>query len=112
MDHGNLWDAIPGAAAAAAEVEEEFTDLLRRDAFRVERIVSRGHASPPGFWYDQEGHEWVMVVQGRAGLEIEGEPEVRELGPGDWVDIPARTRHRVAWTQVDPPTLWLAIHYG
>lgn len=111
MDHGNLWEAIPEISAAGVEVEEEFKDLLRRDAFRIERIVSRGHASPPGFWYDQEQHEWVMVVEGRAGLEIEGEAEVRELGPGDWVDIPARARHRVAWTQDDPPTVWLAIHY-
>ncbi len=111
MDRGNLWDAIPETAAADAEAEEEFIDLMRRDAFRIERIVSRGHSSPPGFWYDQEQHEWVMVVQGRAGLEIEGEPCIRELTAGDWIDIPARTRHRVAWTQDEPATIWLAIHY-
>jgi cupin 2 domain-containing protein len=111
MEHGRLFEAIREVLPADAEPEEEFTDLLRRDAFRIERIVSRGHASPPDFWYDQDQHEWVMVVQGRAGLRIEGEDETRELGPGDWVDVPARVRHRVEWTQEDPPTVWLAIHY-
>ena len=33
---------------------------------KIERIVSRGHASPEDFWYDQEENEWVMVVKGTA----------------------------------------------
>jgi cupin 2 domain-containing protein len=33
--------------------EESFLDLLQGKDFRVERIVSRGHRSPDGFWYDQ-----------------------------------------------------------
>lgn len=105
MERGRLFDAIPDEAP-----EELCQDLLTRDAFRIERIVSFGQASPAGFWYDQTHHEWVLLVRGRAGLEIEGEP-VRELGPGDWIDIPARVRHRVAWTSADEPTIWLAVHY-
>ncbi len=102
----NLFTAMPETST-----EEIFDDLLRRDGLRIERIVSYGQASPPGFWYDQETSEWVLVLRGRAGLEIRGREGVLELGPGDHLDIPARTEHRVAWTAADEPTVWLAVHY-
>ena len=70
-----------------------------------------GQASPPGFWYDQPQDEWVIVLRGAAGLLVEGEPEQR-LGPGDFVFLPARKRHRVTWTGPDEPTVWLAVHFG
>ncbi|HNX20708.1 MAG TPA: cupin, partial [Acidobacteriota bacterium] len=41
-------------------------------AARVERIVSTGQASPPGFWYDQERDEWVALLSGAATLLFEG----------------------------------------
>ena len=34
----------------------------------------------------------------------------RALAPGDWAVIPARCRHRVAWTDPAGETLWLAVH--
>ncbi len=83
--------------------------LLRGDGIRMERIVSHGHASPDGFWYDQNEAEWVLVMQGRARLTIEGEAEDRELGPGDSLFLPAQCRHRVSWTEPGKPTVWLAI---
>jgi cupin 2 domain-containing protein len=95
---------IPGA-------EEIFERLAGRDGVTVERIVSHGHHSPEGFWYDQEQSEWVMVLQGRAVLEIEGRDEPLHLEPGDWVDLPAHCRHRVASTDHRQPTVWLAVHY-
>jgi cupin 2 domain-containing protein len=107
MERGNLFEGLPEGAP-----EELFTPLLRRRHFEVERIVSYGQASPEGFWYDQERHEWVMVIEGRAGLEIEGEPGILELGPGDHLDIPAHKKHRVAWTAADRRTVWLAVHYN
>ena len=76
---------------------------------RIERIVSRGHASPDGFWYDQESSEWVLLVAGAARLRFEGE-EPLHLKPGDYVHIPAHRRHRVEWTDPDAATIWLAIH--
>ncbi|MGB0126795.1 MAG: cupin [Rhodocyclaceae bacterium] len=91
--------------------DEHFSDLLVRPGIRIERIVSRGQASPPGFWYDQPGGEWVLVLAGRAGLRFEDEAEARSLGPGDWVDILPHRRHRVEWTDPDEPTVWLAVHY-
>lgn len=106
---GNLLRDLPTALP-----EELFTTLAEAGAeagdMRVERIVSTGHASPQGFWYDQEGVEFVLLVAGSAGLEMEGEA-VRTLAPGDWLVIPPHARHRVAWTDPDRPTVWLAVHY-
>jgi quercetin dioxygenase-like cupin family protein len=90
--------------------DELFFTLIESDTVRVERIVSTGQSSPEGFWYDQEWDEFVLLVQGAAGLEIEGEPE-RDLKPGDWLIIPSHVRHRVTRTQADPPTVWLAVHH-
>jgi cupin 2 domain-containing protein len=91
--------------------EEVFEPLFSGSSARVERIVSLGHASPAGFWYDQEQHEWVLVIQGEAELEFADRNEPIRLRPGDTCQIPAHVRHRVAWTTPTEPTIWLAIHY-
>lgn len=101
----NIFTDIPSQAA-----EEVITILQAADRVRIERIVSYSHASPPDFWYDQPQHEWVILLRGTARLCIEG--EFVELEPGDYVNIPAHTKHRVEWTAPDEPTLWLAVHYG
>lgn len=90
--------------------EEIAAELLVRPGLRIERIVSRGHASPPGFWYDQDEAEWVAVLRGAARLRFEGGEEVA-LGPGDHVEIAAHRRHRVEWTTPEEPTVWLAVFY-
>jgi cupin 2 domain-containing protein len=100
----NMLAGLPSAGA-----DEAIESLLQGDGIRVERIVSYGHASPPGFWYDQQEAEWVLVMSGRARLTIEGEMEDRLLGPGDSLFLPAHCRHRVAWTAPGEPTVWLAI---
>ncbi len=90
--------------------DEEFVEeLLRRPGVRIERIVSRGHSSPPGFWYDQDETEWVVLVSGGARLSFERRGEPVELGPGDWIEIAAHERHRVDWTDPDRDTVWLAV---
>ena len=88
--------------------EEIFEELLRTPSFRMERIVSSGHASPPGFWYDQEEDEWVALLQGEAALEFE-DGSADKLRSGDWVFLPAHIRHRVASTSLEPPCIWLAV---
>jgi cupin 2 domain-containing protein len=90
--------------------DELFTTLLDAANVRIERIVSHGHASPEGFWYDQDQHEWVVVLKGAARLRFED--ETIEMKPGDFIDIPVHKKHRVEWTTPDEPTLWLAVHYG
>ena len=92
--------------------QELFTPLLEGKAFRVERIVSNGHASPDGFWYDQAEAEWIVLLSGAARLEFADDGGVIDLRPGDVVNIPAHRRHRVDWTTPDGPTVWLAIHYS
>jgi len=90
--------------------DERVDELVSAHGLRVERIVSTGQASPPGFWYDQNWSEWVMVLSGSAGLRFEGEAEPRRLGPGDYVTIPPHARHRVEWTDPARPTVWLAVY--
>lgn len=91
--------------------EEVFETLLDAKDVRIERIVSRGQATPAGFWYDSPQNEWVLLLRGEARLEFEDSPPLRLL-PGDCLTIPARQRHRVEWTSADEPTIWLAVHYG
>lgn len=101
--HGNLEDGVPSA------LPEELTNVLAGGSgVRIERIVSRGHASAPGFWYEQEEDEFVLLVSGAATLEFE-EFDL-DLVPGDWVDLPAGLRHRVARTAAGADTVWLAVY--
>jgi cupin 2 domain-containing protein len=90
--------------------DELFSTLLESGNIRVERIVSHGHASPEGFWYNQDHHEWVVVLKGAARLAFEN--ETIEMKSGDFLNIPAHTNHRVEWTTPHEPTIWLAVHYG
>ena len=81
-------------------------DLWRQANLRVERISSS--ASPDSGLYDQEQDEWVMLVEGRAVLEVAGRRV--PLSPGDYLVIPAHTPHRVLETHPEPRCLWLAVH--
>jgi cupin 2 domain-containing protein len=92
-------------------LEEMSETVLDTEHFRLERIISSGQRTPPGEWYDQESSEWVILLGGNAGLLFEGETEVRVMRPGDYVHIPAHSRHRVEWTDREQKTVWLALHY-
>lgn len=107
VSFGNLFYGLPVAPAAA----EHFDSLLEQPELRIERIVSTGQASPPGFWYDQPEDEWVVLLSGAAGLRFESEVEARDLKSGDWLHIPAHVRHRVEWTDAATPSVWLAVHF-
>ncbi|AOV16444.1 cupin [Acidihalobacter aeolianus] len=105
MDRGSLLEGIPPTGIA-----ETVERLAGNQPFRIERIISHGHRSPEQGWYDQAQSEWVAVISGAATLEFE-DGETLHMQPGDWVDIPAHTRHRVTWTDPDADTVWLAVHY-
>ena len=105
LKSGNLLANIPAAFPG-----ERFDTLLARPGVRIERIVSTGQASAPDFWYDQPHDEWVCVLAGAAAVLIAGEAAPRALKAGDWLEIPAHVRHRVAWTDASRPTVWLAVH--
>jgi cupin 2 domain-containing protein len=100
---GKLGDSEGGKAGE----ETSATLVVRRD-FELEEIVSRGAASPAGFWYDQERDEWVLLAKGEATLRFEDERLI-DLKAGDHVMIPARTRHRVESTSAD--AVWVALHF-
>jgi cupin 2 domain-containing protein len=87
-------------------VGEDFAELLRLRNLRIERIVSGG--SPEPLLYDQVQDEWVILLEGRATLQIAG--ETVDLGPGDFLFIPAHTRHSVLATSPTPRCVWLAVH--
>lgn len=89
--------------------EEYFQPLIPDHGVLIERIISTGQASLPGFWYEQERDELVAVLQGEAQLAWEN-GRTQTLLPGDWVLIPAREKHRVAMTSTEPPCIWLAVH--
>ena len=104
---GNLF-----ADCATAGDAERFDLLAEGAEVRIERIVSAGQASPPGFWYDQAEDEFVVLLAGAAELRFEAGDRLVRLTPGDWIDIPAHARHRVEFTQAEPPTVWLVVHRG
>ena len=90
---------------------EQFSNLVQSQGLTIERIVSHGQASPPGFWYDQAFAEWVLVLSGSAEVRLECEGSSRILAPGDHLLIPAHCKHRVEWTDPAAATIWLAVHF-
>lgn len=103
----NLFNDIPST------LQEEFFQILAESGtVRIERIVSDGHATPQGEWYDQGWDEWVLLVSGGATLLFEGDAGHLVMKPGDHVMIPAGCRHRVEQTDSGQKTVWLAVHFG
>ncbi len=91
--------------------DESFDPILSGSGFRLERIVSKGHITAPGDWYDQAWHEWVLLIKGEARVAIEGQADECLLAAGDTLLLPAGCRHRVEWTAPDEETVWLALHF-
>lgn len=103
---GTLLEGIP------VQLPEELIETIcSSGSVMIERIVSRGHASPEGVWYDQERSEFVLVVRGSAGLKIKNEDDIVVLKAGDYLNIGAHVKHRVEWTDSACETIWLAVHY-
>lgn len=88
---------------------ELFEDIIQKESFKLQRIISQGHTTPKGEWYNQDEDEWVMLLCGEAILSFEGEEDIRLVG-GDHINIPAHKRHRVSWTKPDVKTIWLALY--
>jgi len=54
--------------------------------------------------------EWVLLLAGSARIDMAGSETA--LMPGDYLFIPAGAAHRVVFTDLQQPTVWLAIHLG
>ena len=107
MEKENIYQNLPINLS-----DESFETIIKTENVLVERIVSLGHASPPNYWYDQDRHEWVLLLQGQACLRFEEGNEKVVLNPGEHITIPAHAKHRVEWTDAKGKTIWLAMYYG
>ena len=107
MKPSNLLNHLPARLA-----DERFDPLLQGADFRLERIISTGHTTPPEQWYDQEQEEWVLLLAGSAVLRFEQPAAQIALCPGDSLLIPAHCRHRVEATDPDHHTVWLALYFN
>ncbi|MDB5037203.1 MAG: hypothetical protein JWQ35_731 [Bacteriovoracaceae bacterium] len=58
---GNIFEKLP-----ASIPEEIFETIVESKTVKIERIISKGHATPQSDWYDQDKNEWVMVIKGAA----------------------------------------------
>ncbi len=101
----NFFEVPPEANAAGSELFQKV--LTGKNGLLVERIISHGHFTPDGEWYDQDRDEWVLVLEGSAAIGFEAGREVA-LNRGDHLFLPKKMKHRVLRTS--SPCIWLAIH--
>ena len=95
-----------------ADLKDELIEtILQASGFRIERIVSQGHRSKEGFWYDQSENEWLILLKGSATIRFENQSQLIKINPGDYMHIEKHVRHRVEWTDPEQETIWLAFHY-
>ncbi|MGP8209278.1 MAG: cupin domain-containing protein [Acidimicrobiales bacterium] len=93
----------PGESSPARG--EALFPLLGAPGLEVRQVLSGELEAPVD--YLQEEDEWALVVTGSALLEVDD--AVIELGPGDWVWLPAGTPHRLLRTE--PGTSWVTVHH-
>jgi cupin 2 domain-containing protein len=96
--HGRL--ARPDNAPATGEHHQRLAEI---DHAVVDHILSGRLDGPVDYLQDED--EWVVVLHGHAILDIDDER--LDLGPGDWVVLPAHTPHRLVETEVG--TSWLTV---
>ena len=90
------------------KIENELIEtLIESENCKIERIISKEHITPKGKWYDQNENEFVIVVKGEADLLIKD--KLVHMKEGDYINIPAHTKHRVEKT--DKETIWLSVFY-
>ena len=106
MSQSNIFSDIPQNLP-----DELFSIILKQNNMHIERIVSKGHTTPVGEWYDQNQNEWILLIQGQARLRL-FDDQVIDLNKGDYYFIPAHLKHRVEWTTPEYETIWLAIHFS
>lgn len=78
--------------------------VARIGGVAVEQILSGRLDAPQD--YNQAEDEWVIVLSGRAVVEVEGQRKV--LVSGSWMFLPAGVHHRLVDTEAG--TSWLALH--
>lgn len=100
----NLFGAIP------ENLPNELIEILYENkGMRIERILSRGHKSADGFWYEQDQDEFVVLISGEAKIRFEAPDETISLKSGDYLTIKKYQRHRVEFTTPTQDCIWLAV---
>lgn len=100
LAHGHL-----GSAGSAPMPGERVETLALMGAVRVERIVGGALHTVD---FDQDHDEWVVLLEGAADIEVDGEQA--HPGPGDGLFLARRTPHRLV--RSDRASSWLAVHVG
>lgn len=106
MDKSNIFDF----KTPSGDISETFDNLFSNDKLMIERIISHKSLIPSDLWYDQSNNEWVILISGEAKIEFENNEQI-ELFAGDYIFIPAHTKHRVTYTSASPKCVWLGIHF-
>lgn len=88
---------------------EVFEVIFKKENVLIERIISSGQATPEGIWLEEDKDEWVLLLQGNSGIKFDN-GKILEMEKGDYILIPANTKHKVIYTSTDPHCIWLAIH--
>lgn len=94
----------------SGDISETFDNLFSNENLMIERIISHKSLTASDLWYDQVNNEWVILMSGEAKIEFENN-EVIELFAGEYIFIPAHTKHRVIYTSETPKCVWLGIHF-
>ncbi len=89
---------------------ELFEKILQSKNCKIERIISKGHVTPKEKWYDQNENEWIILIKGSAELLLENNKTIK-MQEGDYINIPAHTKHRLEKTDPKKETIWLAVFY-
>ena len=90
------------------DMSVEISDILiKSENVTVERIISRGNTTD---WYDQIQNEYVILLQGKAVIEHENGEKIN-IKKGGTLYLPARLKHRVAYTSSKPPCIWICIFW-
>ena len=87
--------------------EELVTNIYKNESIRIERIVSSGQITG---WYDQPETEFVVLLDGEAGIEYENGSRLT-LTKGDTLLIKPHEKHRVYYTSENPPCIWLCVFW-
>ena len=90
----------------APDVGETFTRLVDTPGVTIEAIHSSD--SPDLVEYHQSYDEWILVMDGRASLDVDG--RIIDMSPGDWMLIPAHVPHSVLSTERG--TRWITVNIG
>ncbi len=107
MEIKNIFSNLPDKIS-----EEIIENIINNKKIRIERIVSKGHSSPPNYcWYDQDENEWIIILKGSAMMLFYNDISPITLKEGDYLNIGAHIKHRVEWTDPSKETIWLAIFY-